>query len=40
MELELATTNVKLKEATAIQVIAIHTCYDLFRQLLVDDPRD
>jgi hypothetical protein len=39
-ELEVAATKVKLVEATAIHVIAIQACYDLFRQLLADDPRD
>jgi hypothetical protein len=39
-EVELAATKVKLVEATAIHAIAIQACYDLFRQLLVDDPRD
>ena len=39
-EVELAATKVKLVEATTIHAIAIQVCYDLFRQLLVDDPRD
>ena len=39
-EVELAATKVKLVEATTIHAIAILTCFDLFRQLLVDDPRD
>jgi hypothetical protein len=39
-EVELAATKVKLKEATAIHAIAIQACYDLFRQLLADDPCD
>ena len=39
-EVELAATKVKLVEATAIHSIAIQACYDLFRQLLADDPRD
>ncbi len=39
-EVELAVTKVKLIEATAIQAIAIQACYDLFCQLLADDPRD
>ncbi len=39
-EVELAATKVKLKEATAIHVIAIQACYDLFHLLLADDPRD
>ena len=39
-ELEVAATKVKLAEATGIHTITIQTCYDLFRQLLSDDPRD
>ncbi len=39
-EVELAATKVKLTEATAIHATAIHACYDLFRQLLADDPHD
>ncbi len=39
-EVELATTKVKLVEVTAIHAIAIQACYDLFRKLLADDPRD
>jgi hypothetical protein len=39
-EVELAATKLKLVEANAIQVIAIQACYDLFRKLLADDPRD
>ena len=39
-ELEVAAIKVKLVEVTAIQAIAIQACYDLFRQLLADDPRD
>ena len=39
-ELEVAATKVKLAEATTIHAIAIQACYDLFRQLLADDPRD
>ena len=38
-ELEVAATKVKLSEATAIHAIAIQACYNLFRQLLADDPR-
>ena len=38
-EVELAVTKVKLVEATTIHMIAIQACYDLFRQLLADDPR-
>ena len=38
-EVELAATKVKLVEATAIHVITIQACYDLFCQLLVDDPQ-
>ena len=37
-ELEVATTKVKLEEATPIHAIAIQACYDLFRQLLADGP--
>ncbi len=39
-EVELAATKVKLVEATAIHGIAIQACYDLFCQLLADDPHD
>ena len=39
-EVELASTKVKLVEAIAIHTIAIQACYDLFRQLLADDPHD
>ncbi len=39
-EVELADTKVKLVEATAIHAIDIQACYDLFRKLLADDPRD
>jgi hypothetical protein len=39
-EVELAPTKVKLAEVTAIHAIASQACYDLFHQLLVDDPRD
>jgi hypothetical protein len=39
-EVELAATKVNLVEATAIHVIAIQACYDLFCQLLADDPHD
>ncbi len=39
-EVELAATKVKLGESTAIHTIAIQACYDLFRKLLADDPRD
>jgi hypothetical protein len=39
-EVELADTKVKLVEATAIHAIVIQACYDLFRKLLADDPRD
>ena len=39
-ELEAAVTKVKLEEATVIHAIAIQACYDLFRQLLTDEPRD
>jgi hypothetical protein len=37
-ELEVAATEVKLEEATAIHGIDIQACYDLFHQLLADDP--
>ena len=30
----------KLAEATGIHAIAIQVCYDLFHQLLADDPQD
>ncbi len=36
----LAATKLKLVEVTAIHAIAIQACYDLFRKLLADDPRD
>ncbi len=39
-EVELAATKLKLVEANAIHAIAIQACYDLFRKLLADDPRD
>ncbi len=39
-EVELAAKKVKLEEATAIHAIVIQACYDLFRQLLADEPRD
>jgi hypothetical protein len=39
-ELEVASTKVKLAEATTIHTIAIQACYNLFRQLLADDPQD
>jgi hypothetical protein len=39
-ELEVGATKVKLAEATAIHAIAIQACYDLFCQLLADDPQD
>ncbi len=38
-ELEVAATNVKFVEVTAVHAITIGACYDLFRQLLVDDPQ-
>jgi hypothetical protein len=37
-ELEVAATKVKLVEATGMHAIVIQACYDLFRQLLADDP--
>ncbi len=36
----LAATKLKLVEATAIHAITIQACFDLFRKLLADDPRD
>jgi hypothetical protein len=36
----LAATKLKLAEATAIHTTAIQACYDLFRKLLADYPRD
>ena len=39
-ELEVVANKVKLEKATAIQAIAIQACYDLFRQLLANDPQD
>ncbi len=39
-EVELATTKLKLVEANTMHAIAIQACYDLFRKLLADDPRD
>jgi hypothetical protein len=39
-EVELADAKLKLGEVTAIHVIAIQACYDLFRKLLGDDSRD
>ncbi len=39
-KLEAANTKVKLAEVTAIHTIPIQACYDLFCQLLADDPRD
>ena len=37
-ELEVAATKVKLVKATGMHAIVIQACYDLFRQLLADDP--
>ncbi len=37
---EFAATKLKLGEATTIHAIAIQACYDLFRKLLGDDPRN
>ncbi len=37
---ELADTKLKLAKATAIHAIVIQACYDLFRKLLADDPRN
>jgi hypothetical protein len=39
-ESELVATKLKLVEANAIHTIAIQACYDLFRKLLADNPRD
>ena len=39
MILEVAATKVKLTKANAVHAIAIGACYDLFRQLLADDPQ-
>ena len=39
-EVELAATKLKLVEVNAIHAIAIQACYDLFRKLLGDNPRD
>ena len=38
-ELEVAATNLKLAEASAVHVTTIEACYDLFCQLLADDPQ-
>ena len=38
-ELEVAATKVKLAEATAVHATTIKACYDLFCQLLGDDPQ-
>ena len=38
-ELEVAATKVKLAEASAVHATAIKAWYDLFRQLLADDPQ-
>jgi hypothetical protein len=38
-ELEVAAIKVKLKEASAVHATAIGACYDLFCQLLADDPQ-
>ena len=38
-ELEVSVTKVKLAEASAVHMTAIGACYDLFRQLLADDPQ-
>ena len=39
-ELEVAAIKEKLVQATAIHAIAIQACYDLFCQLLANDPCD
>jgi hypothetical protein len=38
-ELEVTATKVKATEASAVHAIAIGACYDLFCQLLADDPQ-
>ena len=38
-ELEVTATKVKLMEANAVHAIAVGACYDLFCQLLADDPQ-
>ena len=38
-EFEVAATKVKLKEASVVHATAIGACYDLFHQLLADDPQ-
>ena len=38
-ELEVTAAKVKAKEANAVHAVAIGACYDLFCQLLADDPR-
>ena len=38
-KLEVTTTKVKSTKANAVHAVAIGACYDLFRQLLADDPQ-
>jgi hypothetical protein len=38
-EHEVAATKVKLTEASAVHATVTKACYDLFRQLLADDPQ-
>jgi hypothetical protein len=38
-ELEVVATKVKLTEASSVHATPIEACYDLFRQLLMDDPQ-
>ncbi len=38
-ELEVTATKMKAAEAHTVHVIAISACYDLFHQLLADDPQ-
>ena len=39
-ELENAATKLKLAEASTVHVTIFEACYDLFHQLLADDPQD
>ena len=38
-DLEVAATKVKLTEVSTVHAAAIGACYNLFRQLLADDPQ-
>ena len=38
-ELEVTAAKVKAMEANPVHTITISACYDLFRQLLADDPQ-